>query len=226
MLRRPFPSPNALTLDPGAPERGIGIAVVGVVVDAQRSAVLEDDARRTFNLDRDQVGWIPEPADFKLAAVERAGFDGAAIVVRDDLALLVAATDPRTFVWKCLGPRLLAGHNQVMRPAVDRDVEFRIGKARARNNGLKIAGYQSLDLAQARDAHGGKILFEEVAGSRGIRRPQVERLAADVPQRAVNRSAIVGVPAFAQGLAACLVGGECREVIITRPAADLGPFDW
>src|SRR3974390_2823491 len=113
MLRRHFPGRNAMALEQSAAERSIGIAVVGVVIDAQRSAVLEDDARRTFNLDRDQVGRIPEPADFKLAAIERAGFDGATIVVRDELALLVAATNPRAFVWKCVGPRLLAGHNQI-----------------------------------------------------------------------------------------------------------------
>jgi hypothetical protein len=44
-----------------------------VVVDAQRRAVLEDDAPRAFNLNGEQIEWILEPADFKLLAIERAG---------------------------------------------------------------------------------------------------------------------------------------------------------
>jgi hypothetical protein len=46
---------------------------VRIVVDAQRRAVLEDYARRAFNLDREDVEWILEPANFKFLPVERAG---------------------------------------------------------------------------------------------------------------------------------------------------------
>ena len=121
-------------------DRAVGIAVVRIVVDAQRRAVLEDHAPRAFNLDREQVEWILEPADFKFLAIERAGLDGAAVVVRHELVLLVAAADPRTFVWKCSGAGLVAGCDQVTRAAVERDMEFGIGKARARNDRLEIAG--------------------------------------------------------------------------------------
>ena len=71
-----------------------------------------------------------------------------------------------------IGAGLVAGSDQVTRPAVERDMEFGIGKARARNDRLEIAGQKSLDLAQTRDAHGLKILFEEGASGIRILRPQ------------------------------------------------------
>ena len=153
-----------------------------IVVDAQRRAILEDHARRAFDLDREQVERILEPADFKFLAIERAGLDCAAVVVRHQLVLLVAATDPHTLVWKCNGAGLVAGRDQVRRAAVERDMEFRIGKARALNDRLEIAGQKSLGLAQPRDAHRLKILFEE--GASGLQNPaaQVYGLAADVRQ--------------------------------------------
>jgi hypothetical protein len=71
-----------------------------VVIDAERSSILEDDARRTLNLYREQVGWILEPADFKFLAIERAGLNGASVVVRDQLPFLIAASNPRTLIWE------------------------------------------------------------------------------------------------------------------------------
>ena len=53
-----------------------------IVADAQRGAALQDYARRAFNLDREDVEWILEPANFKFLAVERADLNGAAVVVR------------------------------------------------------------------------------------------------------------------------------------------------
>src|SRR5437660_1779047 len=123
-----------------ATDRGIGVTVVRIVVDAQRRAVLEDYARRAFNLDREDVEWILEPANFKFLPVEGAGLNGAAVMVRHEFVVLVAATDPRTFVWKCIGPWPVAGRDQVRRAAVERDMEFGIGKARALNYRLKITG--------------------------------------------------------------------------------------
>jgi hypothetical protein len=41
----------------------------------------------------------------------------------------------------------------------------------------------------------------------------------------MDLSAVVGATRFAQGLAACLVGRECGEMIIGGPARELGPFD-
>jgi hypothetical protein len=88
---------------------------VRIVVDAQRRAVLEDYARRAFNLDREDVEWILEPANFKFLAVERAGLNGTAVVVWHEFVVLVAATDLRIFVWKCIGAWPVAGRNQVRR---------------------------------------------------------------------------------------------------------------
>src|SRR6266567_2829900 len=70
---------------------------------------------------------------------------------------------------------------QISRPAVDRDIEFGTGKARARNNRLEIAGQQPRDLAQARDANGLKVPFEEGAGGIRIPWPQAHGVAANVP---------------------------------------------
>src|SRR5260221_6127733 len=160
-LRRHLLARNEIAFDEHALDRAVAITVVRIVADAQRRAVLEDHARRAFDLDREQIEGVLEPADFKFLPVERARLDGAAVVVRHELVVLVAATDPHSFVGKCNGGGLVADSDQISRPAVDRDMEFGTGKARARNNRLEIAGQKSLPLANARDAKGLKILFEE-----------------------------------------------------------------
>ena len=171
-LRRDLLARNEIAVDEHALDRAVAITVVRIEADAQRRAVLEDHAPRAFDLDREQVEWILEPADFEFLAIERAGLDGAAVVVRHEFVVLVAAADPHPFVRKCNGAGLVAGSDQVTRPAVERDMEFGIGKARARNDRLEIAGQKSLGLAQTRDAHRLKILFEEGASGIGILRPQ------------------------------------------------------
>jgi hypothetical protein len=104
-------------------------------------------------------------------------------------------------------------------------MEFGIGKARALNNRLEITGKKSLDLTQTRDAHGLKILLEEGASSVRVLRLQVYGFAADVPQRAMDRSMVVGARSFAQSLTACPIRCECGQVIISPPAREFGPFD-
>jgi hypothetical protein len=137
---------------------------------------------------------------------------------------LFSVTDPHPFVRKCDDAGFVAGCDQITRPAVDRDVEFGTRKARARNYRLEIAGHKSFPLAQASDANGLKILFEEGARGMGILWPQADGIAADVPQGARDLSAVARATYFAQGLAACLIGGEGGKVIIGRPACELGPF--
>src|SRR5262249_36642042 len=130
-----------------------------------------------------------------------------------------------TFVWKCIGAWPVAGREQIRRAAVERDMEFGIGKARASENRLEITGKKSLDLTQTRDAHGLKILLKEVASSvRGLRL-QVYGFVADVPQRTMDRSVVVGTRSFAQSLTACPIRCECGQVVIGPPARELGPFD-
>ena len=204
-------------------ERGERVAVMRVVVDAQWCPVLEDDARRALDLNRDEVGRILEPADFKLLPIQRAGLDGGAVVVRDQLALRIAAADAHALVRECLRPRLVAGGDEVGRPAVDRDVKLGAGKARAGNHRLEIAGEQSGGLAKARDPHRLEIFFEKTARRLRILRREAQGLAADGAQGAADRSLLVALPAIAQHAAARLVGGKCREVIIGRPAGELRP---
>src|SRR5262249_27286327 len=137
-----------------------------------RRAVLENHARRTLNLDCERVEWILDPANFKFLAIQRAGPDGAAVVVRHELMFLVEATDPRTFIWKCIGAGLVAGRHQVGRAAVKRHEKFRTGKARALNDRLVVAGQETLCFSETGDAHRLKILLEESASGRRILRPQ------------------------------------------------------
>ena len=146
-------------------------------------------------------------------------------MVRHELVVLVATTDPRTFVWKCIGAWALAGRDQVRRAAVERDMEFGIGKARALDNRLEITGKKSLAFAQTRYTHWLKILLEEGASSVRVLRPQVCGFAADIPQRALDRSVVVGPWNFAQSLAARPIRCECGQVIIGPPARELGPID-
>src|SRR5262245_33962238 len=224
-LDRRFFARNEIALDEGTADRGKGMAVMRVVVDAQRRAVFEDDAPRAFNLKGEQIEWILKPADFKFLAIEDAGLNGAAVVVWHELVVLVATTDRRTFVWKCIGAWPLAGRDQVRRAAIEWDMEFGIGKARALNNRLEITGKKSLAFAQTRYAHWLKILLEEDASSVRVLRMQVYSFAADVPQRAMDRPVVVGARTFAQSLAACPIRCECGQVIIGPPVRELGPID-
>src|SRR2546430_8630408 len=59
----------------------------------------------------------------------------------------------------------------------------------------------------------------------GIPWPQSHGVAAGVRQGCMDLSAVVAATRFAQGLAACLIGCECGEMIIGGPAGELGPFD-
>ena len=216
---------HEIALDQRALDRVVGIAVVRIVADAQRRAVLEDHARRALDLDRDQVERILDPADLELLPVERAGLDGAAIVVRHEIVALGAAADAAALVRERGRALLVAVGDQVTRPAIDRHGKFGTGRARAGDHRLVVAGHESLALAQARDAHGLEILLEEGARGVGILRLERERLAADVGQRSEDLSAIIAARPPPRGAAAGLIGGEGGEMIIGRPARKLAPLE-
>src|SRR5262245_58605812 len=222
--RRHLRARNEIAFDERSLDRAIAVTVVRIVANAQRRAILEDHARRAFNLDHEQIEWILDPADFEFLPIERVGLDGAAVVIRHDFVVPVAATDPHPFVRKCNGAGFVAGRDQIMRPAVDWDMEFGTWKVRSRNNRLEIAGQKSFLLTQARDANGLEIVFEESASGICIPWPQVYGVTADVPQGAKDLPAIVGAPYLAQGLAAGLISCESGEMIIGPPARELGPF--
>jgi len=69
-----------------------------------------------------------------------------------------------------------------------------------------------------------KVPFEE--GARGIRIlwPQIQGIAADVPQGAGDLG-MIGAPQLVRGAAARLIGRERGEMIIGRPARELVPLD-
>ena len=52
-LHRHLLARNTIALNEHAADRGIGVTVVRIVVDAQRRAVLEDYSRRAFSLGRE-----------------------------------------------------------------------------------------------------------------------------------------------------------------------------
>src|SRR5262249_32871144 len=111
-LHRYLLARNEIALNEHAADRGKGVTVVRIVIDAQRRAVLEDYTPRAFNLDCEDVKWILEPANFKFLAIEQAGLNSAAVVVRHDLVVPVATTDPRTFVSKGIGAWPFAGRDR------------------------------------------------------------------------------------------------------------------
>src|SRR5262249_9524515 len=127
-------------LDQNRADGRVGIAVVGIIMEAQGRAVFEDHPRRALDLNRERLEGVPEPADFELLSIKRARLDGAAIVVGHDLAVLVAAPDQRALVGKVAGTWLVAGSHKIMRTPVEGHVKFRIGKTRALDDRLVIAG--------------------------------------------------------------------------------------
>src|SRR5262249_18736001 len=145
--------------------------------------------------------------------------------VGHELVVLVAATDAHPFVRECNGSGLVSGSDEILRPAIERDMELGTRKPRALDNRLEVTGQKSLALAQTRDANGPKIPFEE--GARGIRIlwPQFHGVAAHVQQRGRDLSALVTARRLLpQRLAAGLIGCESSELIIGRPARELGPL--
>src|SRR5437899_1246792 len=89
--------------------------------------------------------------------------------------------------WECVGAGPVAGGHQVAGTPVERDMELGIGKARARDDRLEIAGEKSLLLAETHDAHRPEILLEEAARRIGTPRPQGGGPSADLPERVEDR---------------------------------------
>ena len=92
-VHRHFLARDEVALDQDAPDRRVGMAVVGVVVDPQHRAVFEAHARRALDLDGHRLPVILEPGDLEPLAVERAVLDRAAIEIGLDLLLGVEAAD-------------------------------------------------------------------------------------------------------------------------------------
>ena len=84
----------------------------------------------------------------------------------------------------------MAGGDQVARPPVERHVELGIGKARARDDRLVVAGQETLGLAQAGDPHRPEIVLEEGARLGGLRGANAGRPPANLRQRDVDRAGV------------------------------------
>src|SRR5262249_2615786 len=102
--------------------------------------------------------------------------------------------------------------------------KFRIGKARALDDRLVIAGQKTLRFAESRNLHRPKIVLEEAARSLLVGRPCRGRAPADLPERGVDGPVVVGALRGAKGPAAHLERGERSEVIVGGPAVDVTPF--
>ena len=68
-------------LDQELPDRRIGLAVAGDVVEPQQLAVVELDARRALDLREERVDRILHLADFQTLAGERAVLDLVAVEI-------------------------------------------------------------------------------------------------------------------------------------------------
>src|SRR5262249_6906114 len=178
-----------------------------------------------LDLNCERLEGIPDPADFELLSIERACLDGAAIVVRHDLAVFVAAPDQRAFVGKGGRTGRVAGSHEIVWTPVEWHVKFRIGKARTLDDRLVIAGQKPLRFAEPRDLHRAKIILEEAARGLLVGGPRRSRAPADLPERAVDRPVVVRAFGVAKGLAARLESRERGKVIVGRPAVDINPFD-
>src|SRR5262245_4962405 len=103
-------------------------------------------------------------------------------------------------------------------------MKFRRGKARARDDRLEIAGQQTFGLAQAPDAPAENFARRRRARPR-YSADAPARLAADVRQRAGDLSALVDAAQFEERLAAGLISCKSGEMVVSRPAREVGPFD-
>jgi hypothetical protein len=86
---------------------------------------------------------IPDPADLELLSIKRAILDGGTVVVGHQLVLGVAPVDGGP-VGNLLFPDRPAADQEIARTPIDRGVEFRVWKTRARHHRLEIAGQQAL----------------------------------------------------------------------------------
>ena len=87
-LERHLFARNDVTVDENPAERDEWVTIMSIVVDAQHGSVFEAHARRSLDLDRQSVRLILDPTDLEVFAVESAIENFAAIVVRDQRAII------------------------------------------------------------------------------------------------------------------------------------------
>src|SRR5262249_22025311 len=119
-----------LAFDQHAANRGVGMTIMGIVVDTQHGAVFKPNARRSLNLAKQEVDGTLDPADLEPLTVERTVLDLSAIKVGHERAVGGSASRAAP-VGKSLARLIVRGRDEVAGPAIDRDSEFPGWKARA-----------------------------------------------------------------------------------------------
>ena len=172
----------------------------------------------------ERVERILEPADFELRPSSAPSSIARAVVIRHDLAS-----------WRCrrpifsplLGrrrrPACLPPRQQIARRAVERNVEIPVGKARALDDRLVIAGERSPSASPSGEIRTGrKFSSKNARASPGLLGAPATRLAGR-PRAAppIDRPAVARRPLAARnGLAAGQEGREGGDVIVVGPAVD------
>src|SRR5512140_849345 len=112
---------------------------------------------------------------------------------------------------------------QIVRLAIQRNVEFRRLHARSFRLGLIVAGEKTVRLSRASDSHRLEMCLEELASFRFVQNVQLRRLRTDAVQSRIHWTS--GAPRFIaiqNRVAALAESGERSRVIIVRPAIEIG----
>ena len=86
LLHRHLVFRNNAAVNEHATDRSVAVAVMRFVVQPHHRPVLDANARRTLNLDEQQIGLTFQPHNFKAAAGDCAIFDFGAVVIRHQFA--------------------------------------------------------------------------------------------------------------------------------------------
>src|SRR5205085_6306677 len=147
-----------------------------------RAAVVELDPRRALDLGEQQIGRVLQPGNLQSAARDLAVLDLTAVVIGHELAAADLAIG-RALVGQADRILLVAAHEQVRGPAIDRDVVDVGLRARSLQHRLVIAGDETVGLAEARYPQRRKILLEEGFGAGVVGRLERFGDAAGFAQR-------------------------------------------
>ncbi|CCD96483.1 hypothetical protein BRAO375_600055 [Bradyrhizobium sp. ORS 375] len=222
-LHRHLLARNDAALDQDATDRRVGMAVVGIVVDAHRRAVIETDPRGALDLREQQIRLIPQPRDLEATALDGAVLDLRAVVVGHELAPSDLAID-RTLVGQARRVLLETAHEQVGRTAIDRNVVDLVLGARALDHRLVVAGDEAVGIAELGDLQRLEISLEERARRGAVGRLGRPCLTARVAQRVAERLVLRGAIGLGRDrLAAGAEGSVRRELVIVGPAGHLAP---
>ena len=194
-----------------------------IVIDADGRTVVEVDAGRALDLREQQIGLVPQPADFETASLDRAILDLGAVVIGHQLA---AADLAENLSLVGQSGRILVGapDEQIGGTAIDRHiVDFVLGP-RAVDHGLVVTGDKALAFAEPRNPQRQKILLEEGFCRGAVCEIEALGDAAGIAQRRAQRFRILRRACLrCDRLAAGAKRPVGGEMIVVVPACDIGP---